>query len=350
MQMLTQLPSRRTLLGAVARRDAAWDGLFIVAVKTTGIACRPTCPSRHARPENLAFFATLEAAREAGFRPCLRCRPDEHATEPEWWARLVEMVDRAGTDRLTDADLAAAGFDPVRVRRHCRREFGTTFHAWLRARRLAAAQQRLRAGATLDAVIIDSAWESHSGFRDAFSRLIGAPPGRARDGEPVIASTVVTPLGTMVAAAVDAGVVLLEFGDIARLTAQAPTLRKWFHGPVVAGTHRHLTQLFAELEQYFAGTRDAFTVPLVLRGTPFELAVWGALQNIPYGTTCSYADIAREVDNPRAVRAVGSANGRNRLAIVVPCHRVVNTGGKLGGYGGGLWRKVRLLEIERDKG
>lgn len=350
MQMLTQLPSRRTLLGAVARRDAAWDGLFIVAVKTTGIACRPTCPSRHARPENLAFFATLEAAREAGFRPCLRCRPDEHATEPEWWARLVEMVDRAGTDRLTDADLAAAGFDPVRVRRHCRREFGTTFHAWLRARRLAAAQQRLRAGATLDAVIIDSAWESHSGFRDAFSRLIGAPPGRARDGEPVIASTVVTPLGTMVAAAVDAGVVLLEFGDIARLTAQTPTLRKWFHGPVVAGTHRHLTQLFAELEQYFAGTRDAFTVPLVLRGTPFELAVWGALQNIPYGTTCSYADIAREVDNPRAVRAVGSANGRNRLAIVVPCHRVVNTGGKLGGYGGGLWRKVRLLEIERDKG
>jgi AraC family transcriptional regulator of adaptative response/methylated-DNA-[protein]-cysteine methyltransferase len=150
----------------------------------------------------------------------------------------------------------------------------------------------------------------------------------------------------MVAAAVDEGVVLLEFGDLARLQRQAPLLRRWFHGPLVDGTHRHLQQLFAELEEYFAGTRHAFTVPLLLRGSPFELAVWRALQAIPYGTTCSYADIARRIGNPRAVRAVGSANGRNRLPIVIPCHRVINTGGKLGGYGGGLWRKVRLLALE----
>jgi AraC family transcriptional regulator, regulatory protein of adaptative response / methylated-DNA-[protein]-cysteine methyltransferase len=347
MQMTNQLPSRRTLLGAVTRRDAAWDGLFIVAVKTTGIACRPTCPSRHARPENLSFFATLDDARAAGFRPCLRCKPEQQGSEPEWWARLVAMVDAAGSDRLSDSVLADKGFDPVRVRRHCRREFGMTFHAWMRTRRLAAAQQRLRGGDALDRVIIDSAWESHSGFRDAFTRLVGTPPGRARTGEPVTAATVATPLGTMVAAAVDEGVVMLEFGDIARLTEQAPKLQKWFHGPVVAGTHPHLTQLFAELDEYFAGTRNSFTVPLVLRGSPFELAVWNALRKIPHGTTCSYADVARAVDNPKAVRAVGSANGRNRLAIIVPCHRVVNTGGKLGGYGGGLWRKIRLLELER---
>lgn len=165
----------------------------------------------------------------------------------------------------------------------------------------------------------------------------------------MIAATSDSPLGTMVAATVDEGVVLLEFGDIARLERQAPTLRRWFHGPVLAGQHRHLTRLFSELEEYFAGIRREFTVPLVLRGSPFELAVWNALRAIPYGTTCSYADVARVVNNPKAVRAVGSANGRNRLPIVIPCHRVVNTGGKLGGYGGGLWRKVRLLELEGVK-
>lgn len=349
MPSVNRLPSRRTLLGAVSRRDVAWDGLFIVAVRTTGIACRPTCPSRPARPENLEFYPTLDAARAAGFRPCLRCKPDRQAAEPEWWSQLVALVDGAGSARLSDNELAAQGFDPVRVRRYCRREFGMTFHAWVRARRLAAAQHRLRGGAPLDRVIIDSAWESHSGFREAFSRLVGAPPGRARGGEPVIAATWNSPLGTMVAAAVEEGVVLLEFGDIARLERQAPTLRRWFHGPVLAGKHRHLTRLFTELTEYFAGTRREFAVPLVLRGSPFELAVWNALRTIPYGTTCSYADVARTVNNPKAVRAVGSANGKNRLPIVIPCHRVVNTGGKLGGYGGGLWRKVRLLELEGVK-
>ncbi len=346
METPTALPARRTLLNAVSRRDASWDGLFVYAVRTTGIACRPTCPSRRARPDHLLFFPNIADAAAAGFRACLRCRPDDDPAAPVWWTDLVTLVDETGNARITDHDLAARGFDPVRVRRYCVRTHSMTFHAWLRARRLATAQQLLRRGATLDRVIIDSAWESHSGFRDAFSRLVGAPPGRARGGEPVIAATWNSPLGPMVAAAVDEGIVLLEFGDIARLERQAPTLRRWFHGPVVAGEHAHLTALFAQLEEYFAGTRQEFTVPLVLRGSPFELAVWNALCDIPYGTTCSYADIARRVGNPAAVRAVGSANGRNRLPIIVPCHRVVNSGGKLGGYGGGLWRKVRLLEIE----
>jgi AraC family transcriptional regulator of adaptative response/methylated-DNA-[protein]-cysteine methyltransferase len=346
MQTLTRLPSRRTLLGAVSRRDPTWDGLFVFGVRTTGIACRPTCPARRARPEHLDFFPSLDAARSAGFRACRRCRPDRQRDEPEWWPGVLALVDQTSAGRVTDHQLADCGFDPVRVRRHCHRKFGVTFHAWVRARRLASAQHQLRRGAALDRVILDSAWESHSGFRDAFTRLVGTSPGRAREGEPVIANTWESPLGPMVAATVDEGVVLLEFGDIARLERQAPTLRRWFQGPVLAGQHPHLIRLFGELEEYFAGTRREFTVPLVLRGSPFELAVWAALRDIPYGTTCSYADVARTVDNPRAVRAVGSANGRNRLPIVIPCHRVVNSDGKLGGYGGGLWRKVRLLEVE----
>lgn len=334
------------MLRAVADRDPAWDGVFIVAVRTTGIACRPVCPSRPARPEHLEFFASLPEAHEAGFRSCLRCRPEGDDQTPQWLPRLVAAVDDAGERRLSDADLADAGIDPVRVRRHFRRVHGTTFHAWARARRVAEAQRRLRGGAMLDQVIIDSGYESHSGFRDAFSRLVGAPPGRARSGEPITARTLETPIGPIVAAAVDEGIALAEFGDLARLEKQVPLLRRWFTGPVVAGDHPHLTTLDRELAAYFAGTLREFTVPLVVRGTPFERAVWAALRGVPYGETRSYTDIAREIGKPAAIRAVGSANGRNRHVIVIPCHRVVNADGRLGGYGGGLWRKVRLLETE----
>lgn len=348
MSATTRLPARRTLLRAVANRDRDWDGLFVFAVSTTGIACRPICPSRRAKPEHLTFFATLEEACAAGFRPCLRCQPENAPGEPEWLPRLASIVSSARDTRITDADLADAGLDPVRIRRHFRRHHGTTFHVWARGQKVADAQRRLKQGTPLDRVIIESGYESHSGFRDAFSRLVGAPPGRARDGEPVTAISFQSPLGSLVAAAVDDGVCLLEFGDIARLEQQAPQLRRWFQGPIVAGSHPHLDQLRHELEEYFAGARCDFTLPLVIRGAPFELGVWAALRQIPFGETRSYADIARAVNNPKAVRAVGSANGRNRLAIVIPCHRVVNADGRLGGYGGGLWRKVRLLELEQS--
>ena len=343
MPTSAQLPSRRTLLRVVARRDPAWDGLFVFAVRTTRVACRPVCPSRRANDDNVEFFGTLDDAVAAGYRPCRRCHPESDASS--WWDEVVSLLERH-RGRLTDAQLSAHGLDPVRVRRHALRMFGMTFHAWARARRVVAAQRRLGAGESLDRVILESGYESHSGFRDAFARLVGDAPGRARGGEPVIAATWETPVGTVVAAAVDDGICLLEFGDLARLEKQAPALRRHFLGPVVAGTHPHLTQLFSELDRYFAGTLEEFTVPLVIRGTPFEVAVWNALRAIPYGATCSYADVARAIGSPNAVRAVGSANGRNRIAIVIPCHRVVNTGGRLGGYGGGLWRKVRLLEVE----
>lgn len=346
--MLTtdSLPSRRTLLRAVAERDPTWDGLFVFAVRTTGIACRPSCPARPARPEHVEFFASLAAAGQAGFRPCRRCRPDRLTDEPGWWRDAVELADRQSSGRINDDDLARAGIDPVRLRRYARRQHGMTFHAWLRSRRIAGAQRRLRDGEPLDRVIIDSGWDSHSGFRDAFARVAGRTPGRHREAEPIAVQTWDSPLGPLVMAAIDAGACLLEFGDQARVARQAARLHRWFGGPLVPDHHPHLTRLRTELGEYFAGRRREFSVPLVPRGTPFELATWEALRTIPHGETRSYADIARAIDNPGAVRAVGSANGRNRLAIVVPCHRVVNADGKLGGYGGGLWRKKRLLELE----
>lgn len=341
-----RLPNRRTLLRAVADRDRTWDGLFVFAVRTTGIACRPVCPSRPAKPEHLEFFTTIDAACAAGYRPCLRCRPEERPRQPAWIPALKQMIAAVGDRRITDAGLTAQGLDPVQIRRHFLRQYGMTFHAWVRGQKMANAQRRLKQGDPLDQVIIESGYESHSGFRDAFGRLVGSTPGRARDGEPVYAVSFMSPLGSLVAATVEDGLCLLEFGDIARLEQQAPRLRRWFKGPIVAGAHRHLDQLQAELAEYFEGARQEFTVPLIRRGAPFEMGVWEQLLKIPFGETRSYADIAKAINNPKAVRAVGSANGRNRLAIVIPCHRVVNADGKLGGYGGGLWRKLRLLEIE----
>lgn len=346
MHTATELPSRRTLLRAVASRDITWDGLFIVAVSTTGIACRPTCPSRPARPEHLEFFPNLADATRAGYRACLRCRPDQADLSPAWWNRAVALAERSANARVADSDLVAAGIDPVRLRRYTRRVHGMTFHAWLRTRRVAHAQRRLKQGESLDRVIIESAWESHSGFRDAFARIAGRTPGRAREAEPIAVTTWNSPVGALVLAAVDAGVCLLEFGDERRVERQAATLHRWFGGPVVRESHRHLDALRQQLEEYFDRSRREFTVPLAVRGTAFELATWTALRTIPYGSTVSYTDIARQIGNPGAVRAVGSANGRNRIAIVIPCHRVVNHDGQLGGYGGGLWRKKRLLELE----
>lgn len=346
MPATATLPARRTMMRAVATRDPAWDGLFIVAVRTTGIACRPVCPSRPALPQNREFFATLADAEAAGYRPCRRCHPGRPAPSPPWMERLEAAVASKSSDRLSDQALTDLGLDPVVIRRHFRRTHGMTFHAWARAQRVAKAQHRLRGGAMLDDVILTSGYASHSGFRDAFGRIFGMPPGRARSGEAIVVTTFDSPVGPLVAATTQDGVILLEFGDLARLEAQASRLRRRFVGALVVGDHPHLTHLGEELAAYFAGTLHDFTVPLVVRGTPFEERVWAALRTIPHGTTCSYADVARTIGSPNATRAVGSANGRNRLAIVIPCHRVVNADGKLGGYGGGLWRKKRLLELE----
>ncbi len=346
MTTATALPSRRTLLRAVAERDAEWDGLFVFAVRTTGVACRPSCPSRRAREEHLEFFPGIADATAAGYRACRRCRPDQQAAAPEWWDRAVALADAAGESRISDRDLKDAGIDPVRVRRYARRAYQQTFHAWLRSRQVAAAQRRLHRGEPLDRVIVESRWQSHSGFRDAFARVAGRSPGRARQSEPIAVAVWQSPIGPLVTAAVDDGVCMLEFGDERRISQQVASLHRWFGGPVVHDSHPHLAALHQQLDEYFKGSRTEFTVPLVIRGTDFEMATWNALREIPYGTTVSYADIARRIDNPNAVRAVGSANGRNRIAIVIPCHRVVNSDGALGGYGGGLWRKRRLLEIE----
>lgn len=347
---MTTLPPIREMQRAYQRSDATYDGVFFVAVRTTGIFCRPSCPARKPLPKNVEYFASAGLALRAGYRPCKRCRPlDANGRPPKWAQQLMQRVERAPTVRLRDADLRAMGVDPARARRFFQREHGMTFQAYQRAMRLGESFTEIRRGGDTMAAGLNHGFESVSGFRDAFARVFGEPPGRARSGQCLVTRLIESPVGPLLTAATDKAVCLLEFTDRRALEAQLQTLRKRFDRPVVPGRGEVLEQLESELGEYFAGTRKAFDVPLDYPGTPFQTRVWDGLLKIPYGTTCSYEGLARQIGAGKASRAVGRANGQNRIAILIPCHRVVNADGKLGGYGGGLWRKQMLLDLERGQ-
>jgi AraC family transcriptional regulator of adaptative response/methylated-DNA-[protein]-cysteine methyltransferase len=337
--------------GACRARDASYDGLFLLAVRTTGVFCRPSCPARPPRPENVEFFGAPGEALAAGYRPCLRCRPLEAAgTPPAWAASLLAEIEEDPAARLSDRELARRGLQPVRVRRLFRREYGMTFQAFRRARRLAGAASAIRAGTRPEDAGWDAGYESASGFRDAFSRLFGAPPRRGGAPGCVRMGWTESPIGPLLLGVTDDGVCLLEFSDRRGLAGQLEALRRRFAAPLVPGAAHDFAALRSQLAEYFAGRRRAFDLPLSPSGTPFQRRVWARLLRIRYGETRSYEDLARAVGRAGAQRAVGQANGRNPIAIVIPCHRVVNKGGRLGGYGGGLWRKRFLLDLERRHG
>lgn len=341
------LPPEDEMYRALAERDTGYEGVFVVAVRSTGIVCRPGCPARTPRRANVLFLPTLERALDQGFRPCKRCRPEERAGAPPAW--ITALLAEVGADparRWRDHDLRAVGLDPVRVRRWFQAAHGTTFHGWLRARRLGLARAGLAAGdGVLDAGLAHG-WDSVSAFHDAFVKRFGTTPARAREAGVMAMTRLLTPLGPLVVGAVDAGIAFCEFVDRRRFEPQLRLVEKR-HGVVaVPGRHEHSTRLGAEVDDWFAGRRRTFDTPLALRGTPFQQDVWDALRRIPYGQRVSYAELAREVGRPEARRAVGKANGDNPLGVIVPCHRVVGSDGSLTGYGGGLWRKRALLAFE----
>ena len=344
---MNTMPSVKEMQHAYLKKDASYDGIFFFGVRTTGVFCRPSCPARKPLPENVNYFSNVREALFAGYRPCKRCRPlDSGGRPPEWVGRALALV-TGDEERVKDSELRRSGVDPFRVRRYFQKHYGMTFQAYCRARRMGGALDQLRRGASLDDVALGNGYESHSGFRDAFTRTFGRTPGTSQDLDCIVVSWLESPLGPIVAAANDRGICLLEFTDRRMLETQFRTLQKLFSCAIVPGENAHLITLRKELEKYFAGELKQFSVPLVYPGTPFQERVWNELLRIPYGQTRSYEDLACRIGSADAQRAVGHANGLNRIAIVIPCHRVVNKDGKLGGYGGGLWRKQHLLDLER---
>jgi AraC family transcriptional regulator, regulatory protein of adaptative response / methylated-DNA-[protein]-cysteine methyltransferase len=343
-----KLPPRDEMVRAFMERDTSYEGVFFTCVTTTGIFCRPACSARKPLLKNIEFFGTSQDAILAGFRPCKRCRPLEQVgTTPDWVRIILGEVDRDPSRRWRDEDLRRLGLSPTRVRRWFREQHGMTFHAYSRARRLGNAIGQIHHGDTVTRAAFGNGFDSLSGFNDAFRRLSGESPRDTR-GAPICTVTrITTPLGPMVAGALEDALCLLEFADRRMLPTQFKALGKRTRCLFVPGTTDILDRIAAQLSEYFGGRRSAFDVPTTTPGTEFQKSVWAELRRIPYGKTASYKEVAHRIGRATAVRAVAKANGDNRITLVIPCHRVVGSDGSLTGYGGGLWRKQSLLDLER---
>lgn len=345
---MLDLPDPATLYSALLHRDPAYEGRAYVGVTTTGIFCRLTCPARKPRPENCRWFADPRTAEQAGFRPCRRCAPRGAGTDGDNLAtRLMTMIRQDPSRRWSQADLVAMGLDPSTVRRACQRQFGQSFLQMARAARLRGGVQALQADAAMIEAQMDAGFDSASGFRAAFARLFGHPPHQMRGAADLGADWIDTPLGGMIAIADDQTLHLLEFIDRKALPEGLRRLSGLVGGRIGLGRRAVTDQVEAQLDAYFAGHRPQFSVPVRLHGTPFQRRVWQQLQMIPAGQTRSYAQLATEIGQPTATRAVARANATNRIALIVPCHRVIGADGSLTGYAGGLWRKQKLIEAER---
>lgn len=344
------LPPDIVLYQAFIKRDPEFEGLFYAAVKTTGIFCRPTCTARKPKRENIQFFPTIEDAILAGFRACKRCHPlDWIQSKPDLVERLTQMIEQTPSTKISNQDLIAMNIEPSTARRQFQRVYGMTFQSYQRAQRMGSALHEIQHGSSVLSAQIDHGFASASGFWEAFKQFFGTAPNQAGTVRKLMVRWIDTPLGGMVAMADDEGLHLLEFVNRRGLEAEMAAVRQQLSCTMVPGNHPILEQIEKELRAYFLGDSFKFSVPLVEFGTPFELSVWDGLKRIPPGETWSYAQLAAVLGNPAATRAVGHANGKNRLAIIVPCHRVIRSDGDLCGYAGGVWRKQWLLDHERSE-
>lgn len=336
---------------AFSRSDPSVEGRFVAAVRTTGVFCRPTCRARKPLARNVEFFDTPREALLAGYRPCKLCRPMEPAGGelPGMVRELLAGIEADPALRLDDRALRARGIDPDYVRRWFKRNHGMTFQAYQRLRRLGRAFGLIRQGETVTDAAGDSGFDSLSAFGESFRKAFGASPTRTEAERVISVTRIQTPLGFMAAAAVEEGICLLEFADRRALETELADLARLLRAAVLPGESPWFAPLSAQLAEYFSGARRDFDLPLAAPGTDFQKGVWEILRAIPYGATSSYGAQAATLGKPTAVRAVARANGQNRIAIVIPCHRVIGADGSLTGYSGGLWRKQWLLDLEAGR-
>jgi AraC family transcriptional regulator of adaptative response/methylated-DNA-[protein]-cysteine methyltransferase len=333
---------------ALLAKSSLYDGIFYVGVKTTGVFCHPTCPARKPKFENCEFYRTAEEALLASFRPCKRCKPLSHPQRVSpLIEKLITAVEANPEKRWKDKDFEAFSIDVSTARRQFKKRFGMTFVQYARSRRMGLAMKNIRCGDSIIESQLASGYESSSGFRCTFSRIMGLPPIKSKALQELNASWLDTPLGPMLAIANEKALYLLEFVDRRGLEREIERLRTRTKSAIIPGKTPIIESIERELNAYFQGSLTHFKTPLFLLGSPFQKTVWQELIKIPSGQTCSYADIARNIAMPKAFRAVANANGANQLAIVIPCHRVINTNGDIGGYGGGITRKTWLLNHEK---
>ncbi len=340
--------SDETMYDAFMRRDSSYEGVFFIGVKTTGIFCRPTCRARRPKRENVEFYSTAREALLNGYRPCRVCNPLESlGATPDYIQKLIDQVTANPSKKITDYDLVKMKIEPNKVRRWFKANHGLTFQGYQRMLRINGALHQIKNGESITETAFENGYDSLSGFTEAFKKIVGTNPNRAKFINVINIHRLATPLGPMMAGATEEGICLLEFTERRMLESELKDLQRRLQANFVYGINEHIANLERQLKEYFDGRRKTFDVPLVTPGTEFQKSVWRQLVSIPYGHTRSYEDQAIAINNIKAIRAVARANGFNRISIVIPCHRVIGKDGSLTGYGGGLWRKKWLLEFEK---
>lgn len=323
-------------------RDRSMDGRFIGAVKTTGIYCKPSCPARRPLRENVEFFWTAAEARAAGYRACKRCLPDNIGRDEVAVAKALELL--AGEEPPALEELAeAVGYAPHHFHRLFKRATGVTPAAYARGKRIERAEVALAGNGRVTDAIYDAGYSAPSRFYAETKGRLGMTPSAWKNGGAgavIRWAMVETKLGMMLLAATDKGICRLSFDE------DESELKRRFPNASIEKGGDAMTSLVEGAVAAIDRPSQMPDLPLDVQGTAFQQAVWQELRRIPAGETRSYADIAAAVGKPKAVRAAGSANGANNVAVLIPCHRVIRTDGTLGGYAYGLDRKKKLLEME----
>ena len=328
---------------AFMRRDRSWDGRVIGAVKTTGIYCKPSCPARRPKRDHVEFFANGEEARAAGYRPCLRCKPDQVGRDREAIATAVKLIEQAEDVPTLDELATRVGYAPHHFQRLFKRDLGVSPAEYARALRNRRTESALKANGRVTDAVYDAGYATPSSFYSDAKERLGMTPSAWRDGgrgEMIRWTHFDSPLGQMLIAATGKGICRLTFDD------SEASLRRLFPNAEIVEDAGGLKELIEGALAAIERPLAARELPIDVAGTAFQESVWRELRKIPPGETRSYAQIAAAIGQPKAVRAVGTANGDNHVAVLIPCHRVIRSDGTLGGYAGGLDRKCKLLDAE----
>lgn len=337
---------------AVCARTRAADGLFYYSVRSTGVYCRPSCPSRTPRRANVAFHASCEDAERAGFRPCLRCRPDAPPLaerQAEAVARACRLIDEATDAPDLDTLAQACGMSRFHFHRVFKAHTGITPKAYAAARRAERLQRGLAQAPTVTAAAYDAGFNSSGRFYAASNGVLGMTPRRYRaggSGEAIHFAVAGCSLGALLVAATGKGICAILLGDEPEPLVR--DLQERFPNAELVGAQPDFERTVAQVVAFVEAPRIGLDLPLDVRGTAFQQRVWQALRQVPAGQTVSYAELAERLGMPKGARAVASACAANPAAIAIPCHRVVRIDGALSGYRWGIERKRALLDREAE--
>lgn len=347
MMLLNQADKKWAL---VLARDTNADGKFVYAVKSTRIFCRPSCPSRRPRREHVEFFPSPADARKAGYRECRRCVPSQGNLQLKKVEDACRFIDRNLETTLSlNAVARHAGVSPFHFQRIFKRTLGISPREYQQARRAGKFRNALRSEPRITDAVYEAGYSSSSRAYETIHARLGMTPSAFRrhgEGMEIRFAVFPTPLGKLLIAATPRGVCSVQFGESE--AALADCLREEFRAATIVHDRGALAETGAKLREFIAGSLLPLDVPLDIQGTAFQQMVWTALRQIPHGETRSYTDIAKAIGRPKAVRAVASACASNHVAIIIPCHRVVQKSGNLSGYRWGTKRKAALLQTEKN--